>query len=363
MTFPRAARRPAGRIILANSHVANRAAREERLIEIMIDAFGASPEEKKRLEALVRGLFPESIARLRRQARAPASMAELASEYALLVEEMGQRRRARAAQWRGGGGPPMATRIEHEGQVALTGQDFRPGEVGRPAPDGYSLDKELARRAGLTRDQVFLLQEFVGRPLGVISVFPRGQTVPVAVDLRAMWQNAAARSGAAQTHLANATRLMSAYEAEVRNGLRLGQEADAALRAGRRNEAAALRAARERSAVAADRLRRDAKSCGDRAYDRVREMFWNDLRRNPDLVHHFEQHMGLKFRRDAQGNPTGMPYFDLGGRRESLTLEHMVRRNDDPRLSIAPDNLSVSPWQENVLLNEAIRANSPLEWR
>jgi hypothetical protein len=363
MTLKRAARRPAGRIFLTASKVSNRASREERLIEIMVDAFGASPEEKKQLEDMVRALLPESIARLRRQARAPRSMAEMASEYALLVEEMGRQRRARAANWSRNGGPPQARRTEYEGTASLTGQDFEFGKVGAPSPGGYTLEKDLIHRAKLTEEQVFLLREFVGRPLGVISVWPKGFGAPIGVDLAEMWNKAAARSGAAQGHLNNAKRIMTDFEAEVRNGTRLMEQADAAARAGHNAEAAALGAAYRASATAADALRRNAKTCGDRAYSNVRDMFWNDVHRNPDLIAHFEQNMGLKFRRDSLGRPTGTPYLDLGNGREGLTLEHMIRRNDDPRLAITAENLVVSPWTENVMLNEGLRSSMPLQTR
>jgi hypothetical protein len=355
-----ASRRRAGLSIRAVNALSRKAAREERMIELMIDAFGASAQEKKKLEQMVRSLFPESIARLRRRARAPKSVAEMASENVHLIEEMGHQRRARAAKWEKGGGPPQATRLEHEGEVAITGKF---GERGDPSPNGYLLEKDLVSRAKLTKEQVSLLQEFIGRPLGVISVWPKGFGPPTGVDLAEMWNKAAARSGAAQTHIAEAGRIMATYEAKVRESFRLLDEADAAARAGQTGKVASLRTAHEAAAVAADQLRRDAKTFGDKAYGLVREMFWNDARRNPELVAHFEQNMGLKFRRDALGKPIGAPYLDLGSRREGLTLEHMVRRNDDPRLAITLENLSVSPWTENVLLNEAIRANSPLEWR
>ncbi len=356
-------RRRAGLSIRAANELARKAAREERVMELMIEAFGATAEEKKRLEQMVRALFPESIARMRRRARAPKSAAEMASEHFHLVEEKGVQRRARAAKWRPGGGPPQATRLEHEGKVALTGQDFEWGKVGKPSPGGYLLEKELVHRANLTKEQVFLLQEFLGRPLGVISVWPKGFGAPKAVDLAEMWNKAAARSGAARRHIAEANSIMGTYEAKVREGLRLKEEAEAAARAGQKGKEAALRAANDAAATAADQLRRNAKTAGDKAYRLVRDLFWDDVHRNPELIAHFEHNMGLKFRRDALGRPTGAPYLDLGNSREGLTLEHMVRRNDDPRLAITPENLSVSPWTENVLLDEAIRANSPLEWR
>ena len=364
-----ASRRRAARAIRAANVLAHKASREERIIEIMIDAFGASADEKKKLDALVRSLFPESIARLRRRARAPKSVAEMASETAHLIEEMGRQRRARAAKWKKWGGPPQATRLEHEGVVDIAGQPAKHApdgsllEPGKPSPDGYLLEKDLVHLAKLTKDQVFLLQELIGRPLGVISIWPKGFGPPTGVDLAEMWNKAAARSGAAQSHIAKANSLMIAYETEVRESFRLLDESGAAARAGRMNDAATLKARHEASAAAADRLRRSAKTFGDNAYNRVREMFWDDVRRNPDLVAHFEQTLGLKFRRDAAGRPTGVPYLDLSNRREVLTLEHMVRRNDDPRLAITPENLSISPWTENVLMSEALRANSPLEWQ
>ena len=59
-----AGRRRTGRAIRAVNEMAQQAAREERMIELMIDAFGASAEERKRLEALIRSQFPETVARL-----------------------------------------------------------------------------------------------------------------------------------------------------------------------------------------------------------------------------------------------------------------------------------------------------------
>lgn len=350
------------RSLRAANLAAHKAAREELMIQLLVDSLGASAGEIKKLEQVVRKLFPGSIARLRRRARAPRSAAEMASENFHVREEAGRQRRARAAKYRPGGGPPQATRLEHQGEVALTGTDFQYGKVGKPSPNGYLLEKDLVRRANLSEEQVFLLQEFVGRPLGVISIWPKGFGPPTGVDLAAMWNKAAARSGSAQKHIADARRIMASYEAKVREGFLLLDEAEAAARAGLTDKAVSLRQAHKAAAVAADQLRRDAKTFGDKAYGRVREMYWDDVHRNPDLVAHFEQNMGLKFRRDAFGRPTGAPYLDLGKRNEVMTLEHNIRRSDDPRLAIDPKNLSVSPWGENVMTSEGIRNNSPAEY-
>ena len=142
------------RSLRAANLAAHKAAREELMIQLLVDSLGASAGEIKKLEQVVRKLFPGSIARLRRRARAPRSAAEMASENFHVREEAGRQRRARAAKYRPGGGPPQATRLEHQGEVALTGTDFQYGKVGKPSPNGYLLEKDLVRRANLSEEQV-----------------------------------------------------------------------------------------------------------------------------------------------------------------------------------------------------------------
>jgi hypothetical protein len=348
-----------GKIIAAAVDSAHHAARdEERMVGLLVEAFGAQPEEIKRLEKLAKTVLTSQRQRLRAIARAPICAAELESEVAHLIEEAGNQRRARAAKYRRTTyEPPLAKRTEFGATPQPDGTPLQ------PLPDGYRADKDLSVLAGLTEKQRYFAQEFIGRPLGPITVWPPGAASPRVVDLAQMWSVAAARSEAVTAHLNKAKTLMEAFEAKSKESARLLGEARAAQNAGQTALAATLRAQVIEAANLADVLRRNAKKSGDAAYGLVRNAFWKQVHSQPDLVAHFKTNMNLQFLTDEAGATRGVPFLDVQGRREGLTLEHLTRRNDDPRLAIEPGNLIVSPYTENVLLNEAVRRWTPLEWR
>jgi hypothetical protein len=343
-----------GRLIAAVA-AAERGARdkEEVLVDIMVSAFGAKPRDKKRLESLVRRLLPDHAASLRQAGRAPLCQAELEAEAAFLIEEFGRQRRARAASHRlNAYKPPLAERREFDGTVNV-------GEPGARLPDGYRLERDLFNLAKLTDKQRQFALEFIGRPLGPITVWPPGAASPRVVDLAQIWSSIANRSKAATNQIAKAKALMDGFEAKSKECARLLGEAANADPV----RAKLLRAQANEAGQAADLLRKQAKQFGDAAYNNVRSAFWREVHRQPDLVEHLTKNMGLQFLSDGPNGVRGAPFFTLpDGRKEGLTLEHFARRNDDPRLSIDPGNLIVSPTTENVLWNEAYRTYTPAEF-
>lgn len=328
------------------------------MIDLIVDAFGAPPGEKNLLEGLAKTLLMGQRARLRRMARAPLCAAELRAETTHLIEEAGRQRRSRAAKYRPNAyQPPMATRTELDGTVNIAGTKKRPSR------EGYLLKKDLVNILKLSQKQRHFAAELIGRPLGAITVWPPGAASPRVLDLAEMWRKVAARSQAVTRHMAKASSLMVAFETKSKECARLLAEAHVAKQAGALAKSRDISKKAIEAANAADKLRREAKDSGDDAYALVRNAFWNEAHKQPDLIAHLKENLGLKFLSDGPNATRGAPYYELPGGKEGLTLEHLTRRNDDPRLTVEPGNLIVSPTTENVLLNEAIRNGSPLPWR
>jgi hypothetical protein len=347
-----------GKIIAAVADTTRNARQgEDAMIDLIVSAFGAKPADNKRLETLARNLLPSHATRLRRMGRASVCEAEHLAERAYLVEEAGRQRRARAARHRHNAyGPPMAQRQEYEGTVNIAG---RPGA---PSRGGYRPAKDLANLANLTEMQRKFAAEFIGRPLGPITVWPIGAGSPRVVDLGRLWSSVASRSKTVEQQMKQAAALMKQFEAKSKECARLLSDAAAA---GVTDKAVArrLRTQAIDAAKAADQFRRQAKKFGDDAYSNVRNAFWSEVHRQPDLVEHFTKNMGLQFLSDGPRGLRGAPFYQLpAGGREGLTLEHFARRSDDPRLAVEPGNLIVSPTTENVLLNEAIRNYAPQQF-
>ena len=128
---------------------------------------------------------------------------------------------------------------------------------------------------------------------------------------------------------------MALYDANVRSSESLLRLADRARLMGREELVRKLEArAKENAKIAAGYLR-SARTPATKAYNIARSNFWDDVHKQPELVKMFED-MGLKFRVDKKtGKKTGAPFLEIpGGRNQTITIEHDVRRSDDPRRAV-----------------------------
>lgn len=329
---------------------------EQEIMALLVKSFGANPNTLKKLEELLHRCIASNAKHLRSQGRLPRLPAELEREVIDLVNEAGRQRRAQARKWKTTRDIPTAQRIEYDGHVDIA------GTVTAPSPDGYLFSKDLAHRAGLFDEAGYKLSkaarirrkklmEFFGRGLNDVVARIRVNGTLVTHNLGDIWTRVANRSAAVQRHMAQATAFMTKFEAKVLESLDLLEAAEAAERAGRAAEGQVLRARHRAAATEADRLRRTAKTSGDKAYNLVRNAFWDEVRSIPELANWLRDELGLALR------DTGAPALLLeGGEREIVSLEHFVRRNDDPRLAVAVGNLEFSPLHENTMFLEAIRA-------
>jgi hypothetical protein len=102
--------------------------------------------------------------------------------------------------------------------------------------------------------------------------------------------------------------------------------------------------------------RRQAHQLATAAYDRMRDRYWKRVRRTPALRATFED-AGMQF-----SGTSGAPVYVLpDGTFERLTLEHTIRRSDDPTQAISANNLQFVLGDENSVVLEYIRQNDPFQ--
>lgn len=102
-----------------------------------------------------------------------------------------------------------------------------------------------------------------------------------------------------------------------------------------------------------------ARKLAEEAYDRHRGRFWTHVRGSPTLRAAFED-AGMRF----TGSKTTAPVYDLldeNGTLARMTLEHSVRKIDDPRRALDASNLQFVLDDENSVFLEGIRANDPFQ--
>ena len=362
-----------GRIIASTTETSGRIKSKDRMIVLIDDLFVPLPGEKKTLEDLARKLLPEQAARLRGLDKAPRCDAQFVAEAADLREVVDRQRRARAKKHKPDAYRPLDAK-EYEGLVDIAGRPNAPSSY------GYLLIKDLSVRARLTDRQVHFAAKFFGHKLGVITVWPPGAASSRDFDLAEMWRKVRDRDlrpprsnggtdgkpqqiSAVQWNMAHAINLLPEYVSKSNECAKLLAAADAAARSGATAKALELRNLATVAAVKADAILKKAKALSDAAYNNVRNRFWAEVHKNPDLVAHFEINMGLRFVSDGATGKRGAPFYELpGGKKEYLTLDHRQRRRDNPWLAVDEANLDVSPSFENSPMLELIRKYVSPRW-
>lgn len=320
------------------------AKKQDQMIDLMVDAIGATKQERKQAEKLAANLLSGFSTALRAKKRVPLSKAALAWDSKALRDRVRQRKSKLA---RGGGSnyDPYRGKAEYTGQVDLVGKG------------GYSLFTEIAELLELSKKQIRRARELVGRPLGKVALRDSRSRIRRVVDLAQMWDRAAAQSAAAAQQIESAKSLMSASSAKRLESTQALRQADKAKLAGNGALESTLRQDAKRAEEAANRLRAEAAEEGSRAYRNVARLFWADVHADAQLCEYLES-LGLTFTMHGSQR-SGVPYFKIGNSKERMTLEHFSRRSDDPARSIDSSNLIVSPSTENSILNELIRKFDP----
>lgn len=320
------------------------AKKQDQMIDLMVDAIGATKQERKQVEKLAANLLSGFTTTLRAKKRAPLSKAALAWESKALRDRVRQRRSKFAGK---GGGyyDPYRGKAEYAGQVDLVGKG------------GYSHFTEIAELLELSKKQLRRARELVGRPLGKVALRDNRSRIRRVVDLAQMWDHAAARSAAAARQIESAKSLMAASSARRLESMQALRQADKAKLAGNGALESKLSRDATKAEDAANRLRATAAEEGSRAYRNVANQFWADVHADAQLCEYLES-LGLTF--TMHGNQrSGVPYFKIGNSKERMTLEHFSRRSDDPVRAIDSSNLIISPSTENSVLNELIRKFDP----
>jgi hypothetical protein len=316
--------------------------KQAQMIHLMVEAIDAGKQELKVLEKQAANILSGFTSKLRKAKRAPISKAALDWDSNMLKDAARRRRSAYNAKK---SSPkkdiPTAQYQEHTGPVDLVGKG------------GYSRLTDITELLNLTKEQRKRAREFVGRPLGKLTLRDAKGNVQRVVDLAAMWKQAAERSAAAKRAMDVVKKLMASSDAKLHASKQFLRQADSANLAHNKSLENMLRQNAERAAEEANILRKKAAVQGDKAYKNVRNIFWRDVRADVQLCEHIES-MGLTF--NMSGNErVGAPYFKIGNFKERMTMEHFRRKSDDPRKAIDRENLIVSESTENSLLNEPIR--------
>ncbi len=334
------------------------------MIDLIVDAIGAPPRRKQALEKLAGQLIRTHASSLRALGRAPKHAAQIAQEREALLRRVIEAGRERPNY--------LAKKEEFSGKVDFNRRDQapRPGDYDPQRPPESVLEPD-ARQRRLMAQRQRAADEVVGRKLERATLQLADGTV---VQLAAVWRRAAhaalndtmaiGKQSALtlRAHMARVDELMRSFDAQLRRADARLKEADRLALQGDRSAAQTARAQAEAALRDATRLKRQAYGIGERVYDKVRDAFWAQVRSDPRLLRHFENELGLHFRLGADGRPTGVPQYLEDGRPVKVSIEHDLRKFDDPRLVIDERNLTLAPLSENSRTLEAIRADTP-GWR
>jgi hypothetical protein len=102
----------------------------------------------------------------------------------------------------------------------------------------------------------------------------------------------------------------------------------------------------------------EARVLARATYERHRDRFWAEVRRDPALRAQFTD-AGMVF-----GPGDGAPHYVdpvTGNRLDRMTLEHQTRLADDPTRAVDPTNLQTVLGDENSVALEAIRRLDPFQ--
>jgi hypothetical protein len=99
----------------------------------------------------------------------------------------------------------------------------------------------------------------------------------------------------------------------------------------------------------------EARELAVKVYDRHRNRFWAAVKSG---VGDAFRNAGMKF----SGSRTGAPYYELpDGTKACMSLEHTVRKTDNPLLAVTGENLQFVLVDENSYFLEWIRQNDPFQ--
>jgi hypothetical protein len=110
--------------------------------------------------------------------------------------------------------------------------------------------------------------------------------------------------------------------------------------------------------LGAPQAQQEARKLAVKMYNRHRDFFWAAVKSEAKARDAFG-HAGMKF----SGSRTGAPYYELpDGTKACMSLEHTVRKTDNPLLAVTGENLQFVLVDENSYFLEWIRRNDQFQY-